>query len=42
VPDEANIPYSTSSPYILNTYTAYDINGNLITGGIPTYQGTFT
>lgn len=34
VPDGANIAASGSSPYILNAKTAYDKDGNLITGGI--------
>lgn len=41
VPDAANIPYSTQSPYILSGKTAYDVNGALITGGIGTYGGLY-
>lgn len=36
VPDDANITASEASPYILSGKTAYDKNGQLITGSIPT------
>lgn len=41
VPDVADIPYSTQSPFILYGKTAYDVNGALITGGIGTYGGLY-
>ena len=42
VPNTANIPTSTSSPYILSGKTAYDKDGKLITGGILTYDGSYS
>ena len=40
IPDEATAGLSAS--YILNGYKAYDRDGNLITGSIPTYQGAYS
>ena len=40
IPDEATAGLSAS--YILNGYKAYDRDGTLITGSIPTYQGAYS
>ena len=42
VPDDATIAASTGAQYILSGETAYDSDGKLVVGSIPTYQGAYT
>lgn len=42
VPDDATITASTGAGYMLNGQSAYDSDGKLIVGSIPTYTGAYT
>lgn len=42
VPDDATITASTGAAYMLNGQSAYDSDGKLIVGSIPTYGGAYT
>lgn len=42
VPDDATITASTGAAYMLNGQSAYDSNGKLVVGSIPTYAGAYT
>lgn len=42
VPDEATISSSTGAGYMLSGQSAYDSNGVLVVGTIPTYDGAYT
>lgn len=42
VPDDASITASTGADYILSGESAYDSDGKLIVGSIPTYTGDYT
>ena len=42
VPDQATITPATGADYILSGQSAYDNDGNLIVGTIPTYDGSYT
>ena len=42
VPDEATITYASGAGYMLSGQTAYDKDGKLVTGTIPTYTGAYT
>lgn len=42
VPDDATITAATGAAYILSGQTAYDSDGALVTGTIPTYNGAYT
>lgn len=42
VPDDATITASTGAAYMLNGQSAYDSNGKLVVGSIPTYTGAYT
>lgn len=41
VPDEATITYASGAGYMLSGQTAYDADGKLVTGTIPTYTGSY-
>ena len=42
VPDDATITASTGADYILASQSAYDADGALVVGTIPTYAGSYT
>lgn len=42
VPDDATITASTGANYMLNGQSAYDSDGKLVVGSIPTYGGAYT
>lgn len=42
VPDDATITASTGAAYMLNGQSAYDSDGKLVVGSIPTYTGAYT
>lgn len=42
VPDDATITASTGAAYILDSQSAYDKDGTLVVGTIPTYDGSYT
>ena len=42
VPDDATITASTGASYILKSQSAYDKDGALVVGTIPTYTGAYT
>ena len=42
VPDDATITASTGAAYMLNGQSAYDSDGKLVVGSIPTYGGAYT
>lgn len=42
VPDDATITASTGAGYMLDGQSAYDSDGKLIVGNIPTYTGAYT
>ena len=42
VPDEATITAATGADYMLNGQSAYDADGALVVGTIPTYNGSYT
>lgn len=42
VPDDATITYASGAGYMLSGQSAYDKDGKLVVGTIPTYDGTYT
>ena len=42
VPDDATITASTGAAYMLSGQSAYDSDGKLVVGNIPTYSGSYT
>lgn len=42
VPNDAKITASTGAAYILSGQSAYDSDGKLVVGNIPTYSGSYT
>ena len=42
VPDEATITYAKGAGYMLSGQSAYDSDGKLVVGNIPTYTGSYT
>ena len=42
VPDDATITAATGAAYVLSGQSAYDSQGKLVVGSIPTYNGSYT
>lgn len=42
VPDDATITYASGAGYMLSGQSAYDSDGKLVVGTIPTYDGSYT
>ena len=42
VPDDATITYASGAGYMLSGQSAYDSDGKLVVGSIPTYTGAYS